>query len=399
MKKAVSALKFLSLALFIAAGAACTPSEPAGEEESDSADTSVSTIVSPPAADEGAQPSEIESPAPASVAEAAVETGTPQDGGPRLVVEAVNDLGEVENDGPIDFSFVLKNEGDAPLEILEVKPSCGCTEATLESNTIEPNESTVLTAALDLPTTIGNTSKNISVMSNDPTEPRKILTVKANLVKYVGADPQQFAFNAFAMDEVISTAIDVQANKEDVSFNIERIEVVDGSTKVASEHFKADSEIVEEGKHYKVTLTTTPPLPLQVSLYGEVNIYTDNENYEKITVPYRGTALGPLVITPATMLLPQGQPGLTSFTRNILVRGGMTKEFKVLGVETPNDTMKAKIVERPNIGYLVELTNIEPTEDLAGKEIIIETDVESMKEIRIPIKLMGGRDTAVQPAS
>ena len=49
---------------------------------------------------------------------------------PKAVVDKpIVDVGKVKKGDPVRHEFVIRNAGDAPLEITEVKPSCGCTVA------------------------------------------------------------------------------------------------------------------------------------------------------------------------------------------------------------------------------------------------------------------------------
>lgn len=67
--------------------------------------------------------------------------------------------------------FYLKNAGGAPLKIISVSTSCGCTEAELESNEIAPGKQTKLTVIYDPsvhPGLVGKIKRIIYVQSNDP---------------------------------------------------------------------------------------------------------------------------------------------------------------------------------------------------------------------------------------
>ncbi|TNF72802.1 MAG: DUF1573 domain-containing protein, partial [Acidobacteria bacterium] len=49
---------------------------------------------------------------------------------PRAVVpETIKDFGTVQRGDRLAHRFVIRNDGDAILEITEVKPACGCTVA------------------------------------------------------------------------------------------------------------------------------------------------------------------------------------------------------------------------------------------------------------------------------
>jgi hypothetical protein len=89
---------------------------------------------------------------------------------PRIVVEpASQDLGEMPQE-PIELSYMVHNEGGTTLQIEKVSTSCGCTKATVDSDTISPGSSTTLRVTLD-PTEenmYGNLLRVVYVRSNDP---------------------------------------------------------------------------------------------------------------------------------------------------------------------------------------------------------------------------------------
>lgn len=95
------------------------------------------------------------------------------------------DFGEIEFGKVVNYSFVVKNSGKAPLEIKRVATSCGCTTAKVSQQTIEPGQSAELlvtydTAAMgDGPHGKGNQERIIYVKSNDPNSPQADVIISA----------------------------------------------------------------------------------------------------------------------------------------------------------------------------------------------------------------------------
>ncbi len=108
---------------------------------------------------------------------------------PRAVVEApVVDVGKVSKGEPIRHEFVIRNTGDAPLEITEVKPSCGCTVASF-SDRIAPGASGSVTAEVETDAFGGAIAKSVTVFTNDPDNPKLNLVIKAVVRQPVTARP------------------------------------------------------------------------------------------------------------------------------------------------------------------------------------------------------------------
>ena len=108
---------------------------------------------------------------------------------PRAVVEKpVVDVGPVKKGELIRQEFVIRNTGDAPLEITEVKPSCGCTVAEYDK-VIPPGGKGRVKMVVETDAFGGGIAKSVSVFTNDPGNPRLNLVVKALIREPVVARP------------------------------------------------------------------------------------------------------------------------------------------------------------------------------------------------------------------
>jgi hypothetical protein len=67
----------------------------------------------------------------------------------------------------VSRDFVFTNNGDFPVEILEVRSSCGCTTAALDKHVYEPGESGTITAEFDVGQRVGEQSNSIMVRTDD----------------------------------------------------------------------------------------------------------------------------------------------------------------------------------------------------------------------------------------
>ncbi|HSM51359.1 MAG TPA: DUF1573 domain-containing protein [Thermoanaerobaculia bacterium] len=102
--------------------------------------------------------------------------------------------GPVWNAGPVakgdrlSTDFVIRNEGDAELVLLEVNPACGCTVAKFDAR-IPPGGSGKVHAELDTTGFLGPIAKGITVLTNDPANPRLQLTIQAQIEARLRAHP------------------------------------------------------------------------------------------------------------------------------------------------------------------------------------------------------------------
>ena len=83
----------------------------------------------------------------------------------------------------IESVFKLKNTGDYPLIIAEVKGSCSCTDADYPEDPIAPGDTEEITATVRTDNAApGQLSKEVRVVAN--TEPSlTVLTIRANVIR------------------------------------------------------------------------------------------------------------------------------------------------------------------------------------------------------------------------
>ena len=97
--------------------------------------------------------------------------------------ETKHDFGNVKEGNIVEYTFKFSNNGKATLKIKDVRTSCGCTAALVSSEKLEPGGEGTLKVELDTKNRKGKMSRTITVQSNDPRDPTKILTVFADVEK------------------------------------------------------------------------------------------------------------------------------------------------------------------------------------------------------------------------
>src|ERR1051326_4297442 len=106
---------------------------------------------------------------------------------PRLtIVEPVKDYGTVPKGDKLEWAFLVKNTGDADLQIIAAKPGCGCTVADFDK-VIKPGATGKVTAHVDTTAFAGPISKSVTLETNDPNTPTAQLTLHAIVKPFVEA--------------------------------------------------------------------------------------------------------------------------------------------------------------------------------------------------------------------
>ena len=102
-----------------------------------------------------------------STSSVAAETNS-QPKSPKIACkQPVHEFGAVDNSQSVEHTFVMWNEGEAPLEIGRVRACCGAT-AEIADKTILPGTNTTLKIKLSLRGRNGKQQKSFYIASNDP---------------------------------------------------------------------------------------------------------------------------------------------------------------------------------------------------------------------------------------
>jgi len=92
-------------------------------------------------------------------------------------------FGKVKAGQVVKHNFVLKNDLKKPLNILEVKTSCGCTGSKVQKNALLAGEKTLLEVQFNSKGFSGPVEKSIYVQTDDLDSPLLTFIIKADIIK------------------------------------------------------------------------------------------------------------------------------------------------------------------------------------------------------------------------
>jgi hypothetical protein len=186
------------------------------------------------------------------------EAGSPQPA-PRAVTPFTSfNFGDVYTGEVISQIFIVRNAGDADLQITDFVAGCGC-EAIQADRVIPPGKDGTAVVEVQTISQIGDTVKTATLHTNDPERPRIILTLIANVLrgrplrtgKYIGPvflSPGSFASLYALNGKKATTEFSITSDKP------VKVVRVDSATK----HFTARIEEVEPGRNYKLVVESVP---------------------------------------------------------------------------------------------------------------------------------------------
>jgi len=287
-----------------------------------------------------------------------------------------HDFGRAEDRDTIKHAFVIRNAGKAPLEIKRVSSGCGCSTSSLKSNTIRPGGKTKLEVELSPLGRRGIQQIQIRIESNDPATPVYQLWFKGTVYGQVDLEPSFINFRNISPEKAVRQPVVLVA----LTRGIEITRAVSHSPKI-----KVTVGERINSKRQQLTVETVPPLEIG-HIATSVTIHTTHAQLSEVELLISLTVMGEVRILPRELTLPLS--ATKPLKRIIFIRPGSVAEFRIEGVSGPFSEEQTTLIEQSNGAYRIDLRDIRVTPELAGQAVHIVTDLEKMRDIRVPIKIV-----------
>lgn len=278
-------------------------------------------------------PAAPQQPQPPAAAEKAPE-------GPQPVidmVEKIKDFGTVAKGDKIRATFDVRNTGKAPLEITQVRPTCGCTVASFD-RTIPPGGTGKIAAEVDTTGFSGPISKAVLVFSNDPATPQVNLVIKADVRAFIEVLPRPLIiFRNVLQGEPASERL-VLLSADGSDFKVESAEASGGTYQLAYKELGEKERIPDrKGSQWELTVTVPANAP-EGMLNQKIVVKTTAAKAPEVTINVTG-AVRPVV----QVIPPQVNFGTVAgdalVGQNFLVvnnRQGVELQLSEVKVDNPN---------------------------------------------------------------
>lgn len=236
----------------------------------------------------------------ARAAEPAPAAAAPEANAPAaklVAVEPIADLGVVPADEKVTHTFVLRNEGDTPIEITQVIPDCACTVSKFDSP-IPPHGSGNVTLAIELKSVFGPTVKRARVLSNDPGAAELFLTVRFEARPYLSLFPGYARFIYVQSEPVGTISQTVWSTDGKTDFQVLSVKspypyLTTAFHEAKPEERKADAP----GKQWRIDIGLRPDAPVG-ALTDYVLIETNHPQQQIVKVPISGFVRPAISVTP-----------------------------------------------------------------------------------------------------
>lgn len=220
--------------------------------------------------------------------------------GPTAVVDQpVRDAGRVVRGEPVRYLFQISNDGDMPLEVVEVRSTCGCT-ITEAPEAIGPGGSGRVRVVLDTAALAGPLARSVEILTNDPRNPILQLTVKADVRQPVRIQPDYIRFRRIAGDGPQRAGATLAA-ADGGSFTARSVEspwpFVRAELRPATEEERVPDVA---GAQWRVDVTLAAEAPAG-PFAGHLVVLTDLSERPRLEIPVSGLVRPTLEAVPATV--------------------------------------------------------------------------------------------------
>lgn len=253
-------------------------------------------------------------------------------GKPKAVaVEPIKDVGTVAKGEKVVHDFVVRNEGDAPLEITNVKAACGCTVAEF-TRSIPAGQTGKVHVELDTTTFNGPIAKGVSVFTNDPDNPQIELTVRANVEPFISVKPGYARYITVQGEEKEGTIHQTLWAPDGTPFEVVKVESPWPYLQVSFAEAKEDERKADApGKQWRVRMHLSNQAEVG-ALADYVTVHTNHPKQKLVQIPVSGFVRPAIHVTPPVADF--GRIELNEPLRKALnVRAFSTEPVKILGVE------------------------------------------------------------------
>lgn len=258
-----------------------------------------------------------------------------------------HDFGTVPRGAQLKYAFPMKNIWKVPLDITDVRVTCGCLSATPSTKRLQPGETGLLHVHMDGTRFTGQKTIRVFVTVGPQFVSTSTLIVSANARQDVVFNPGEIDFGLVARGQTPTKHIDVEYAG---SFDWRVVEIV----KSAQSPFDLRVETLPNTsgtRGYRLFATLKADAPAN-RFKQEILLRTNDPASPTLTFHIVGNIQGSLAVSPGDLRLDGVKVGATE-TRRIVVRG--SSPFRILGVDGQGEGVTLEV---PAAGAAAAATHI-----------------------------------------
>ncbi|HPF38670.1 MAG TPA: DUF1573 domain-containing protein [Phycisphaerae bacterium] len=294
------------------------------------------------------------------------------------------DFGRIRAGEDVVHTYWFTNTGNGPLEILRVKPSCGCTKAGDHTKVVQPGETGQIPIKLSTKKGGNTISKTVTVNTNIPGQDGTIrLTIKGNVWQPVEVSPNNASFGRLTQAKISTES----ARRLTIVNNVTGSMTI-SNVRCDNPRFKAEVKPIEEGKKYELVVEIVPPL-LEGNNRGLIKFDTGLAEYPTVDVAAFAYVTSPVDVTPSALTLIPERTGVTK--RQFYVRSNDGVDFEIKNVKSSSGKLVVSSSALANGKNTYQLVVDIPADfsPAADEMIEFETTHPAAPKLSIPVRSRG----------
>lgn len=307
-----------------------------------------------------------------------------------LPLEPIKDFDVIPKGEVIEHAFEIKNDGDAPLELTDVRPACGCTVARYDK-VIAPGEVGRVSVAVKTDNFAGPINKSVAVFTNDSENPKLQLAVKAHVKPYIQILPGYARYNYVQGEPVEPIAQTIWA--EDNS-DIKIVGVEPPHEHIGVSYREAAEDERNEkgsGRQWRLEISLDEDAPVG-PLTDHVVVKLDHADQKVAKIPVSGFVRPRQHITPHEVDFGDLEGQMLPLRRTFHFTNFIADPIELKKIDTGFEAITAEVKpseREPELGYRFKLTltiGSEMPKGVFNSQIKIHTTDKQNPVIELPIK-------------
>ncbi|MCX6923821.1 MAG: DUF1573 domain-containing protein [Verrucomicrobia bacterium] len=230
------------------------------------------------------------------------------------------DFGKVKQGEIVKHDYIFTNTGVATLEILQVKPGCGCTTAGEWDKKVEPGQTGRIPLQFNSSGFGGTVGKSAAVICSDPAQPQITLILSGTVWKPIDINPTILMFQADSEDQTNQTKVVRLVS------NVEEPVTLSDITS-SNPQFKAEVKEIKPGKEFELLVTAVPPFT-GPSAGANLSLKTSSAQASNLNVSAFLTVQQLVTVTPQLLMIPPG-PLASTYTSQVTIVFRGTNSFRL----------------------------------------------------------------------
>ncbi len=266
----------------------------------------------------------------------------------KMFTTTQHDFGVVPRGSKTQFEFKLKNTFKETIHIASARSSCACTAPKILKSDLKTYEEGAIIAELNTSSFVGQRSAVVTVVFDRPYYAEVQLLVKGNIRSDIVMEPGEVQFGD--VDVGTSKSSDVKVSYQGSTNRDWQITDVRSTNQHLSVRLNPAKD--KAGRTvYTMTVTLKDSAPFG-ELHDEIQVVTNENQYNTVTLPIRASVIPPLSVAPSSIELGTMKVGESATGRMVLKA---KTPFGIKKIDCEDDRFSFKIPEGEKTVLLVPI--------------------------------------------